>query len=169
MFDQQKFIEDVQQQTKAFKDIIVAQNDNALLHKAEHEWSIADILEHVIIVEKSVMLTACRLKERNSNAKNYGQDKLQRILIGLRNKPIIAPSNMQPKSIFNSKTEVIEAFTKQRNTFEDWLITGKIIVDDRTYEHPFLGVMTIEDWMYFIIQHADRHKLQILDRINLQA
>jgi DinB superfamily len=165
MFDIENYIAEVKSQTNTLVQTVAEINDERALQKPNAQWSILEIIEHVIIVEKSVMLMVPRLQERSSDAKNYGAEKLERIIIGMRSKPIKAPEKMEPHGKFINTQEAIQALNEQRQKLIEWLQEGKIIVDDRTFEHPFLGIMTIEDWMYFILKHAERHRLQIIDRM----
>jgi hypothetical protein len=165
MFDIENYITEVKLQTNTFVQTVVEINDEQALQKPNAQWNILETIEHTIIVERSVMLMAPRLQERSADAKNYGAEKLERIIIGLRSKPIKAPEKMEPQGKFINVQEAIQALNELRQKLIEWLQEGKIIVDDRTFEHPFLGIMTIEDWMFFILKHAERHRLQIIDRM----
>jgi hypothetical protein len=156
-FDIKVFIAELKTNTQSFSQTLLAS-------PTQGKWQAADICEHVIIFEKLLLRRIPQLQDK-AEAKNYGAEKLQRILIGMRNKKIVAPAMVEPKQRFATVVEANEAWLEHRAYFLDLLESHKIVVDDRTYEHPFLGVMTVEDWMYFTIQHTERHRMQIEDLV----
>ncbi|MFM2388436.1 MAG: hypothetical protein RL660_3193 [Bacteroidota bacterium] len=152
-FDVTSFITELKTNTENFSQTLLAS-------PTQGKWQAADICEHIIIFEKLLLRRIPQLQDK-AEAKNYGAEKLQRILIGMRNKKIVAPAMVEPKQRFATVLAADEAWQEHRAYFLELLQSDKIVVDDRTYEHPFLGVMTVEDWMYFTIQHTERHRMQI--------
>jgi hypothetical protein len=47
------------------------------------------------------------------------------------------------------------------------MVAEKFVIDNRMFPHPYLGNLTMVDWCYFIISHADRHCLQIQDKLQI--
>ncbi len=136
------------------------------MKKDGEKWNIIEILEHFLMVEKGVCAQLINNQlERQEQQELLGEKKLQTIIIGLRQKKVTSPANFEP----SGKIETVEQFVQQLLKSRNWLTTRltncTIIIDGRTYPHPYLGVMAITDWLHFIINHCERHLLQIQDRL----
>jgi hypothetical protein len=160
MFDQVQYLQAFDENTSAFANALVAA-ENSLHHQGQ--WSAAEIAEHVYIVERSVFAVMLGLTEVKEGAKNYGDDKLKRIIVDMRTRKIVAPQSMSPTGKFGSVQEAAELWLRHRAKCRAYIESGMIVVDERTYEHPFLGLMAISDWLYFILHHTQRHALQLAE------
>lgn len=139
-----------------------------LTFKQDNKWSILQILEHICIVDKICFSIISRpVSEKISETSEiYGSEKIKVDLVANRNRKIETPEILRPKDSLANVIAFDKIFSLQRGSIKNDLLSGKIIVDNKSHKHPFLGEMTIADWLYFIIHHTQRHIEQIKDQLN---
>jgi hypothetical protein len=132
--------------------------------KFDNKWGILEILEHIYLTEKLVLFIVSRATENSSNeAELVGDKKLERVILGLRNKKIDAPDRLKPRGELKNIDEFKDWFLSNRTSLKDGIVSGKIVIDNRIQKHPVFGDMTITDWLNFILHHTQRHLEQIND------
>jgi hypothetical protein len=132
--------------------------------KKQDGWTILEILEHIVIVEGGCYKLLTKSSENVAETPEiFGQEKLNKLLIERRERKVVAPEGLHPKGEIKDVASFEKTFLEQRNLFKQNINSNKIIVDNRTHKHPFLGEMTISDWVHFIPMHTKRHVEQIKD------
>jgi uncharacterized damage-inducible protein DinB len=135
-----------------------------LKQKPNEGWSIAQVLEHICMTELSICKRISKPSEKsNKTATIYGNEKMEKILVGYRDRKVAAPDFLEPKDDITTAEEFEKVFTAQRNRLKDDLISGKLVIDNKVYLHPRLGEMTMSDWLNFLIHHTQRHLEQVKD------
>ncbi|HEY1038929.1 MAG TPA: DinB family protein [Bacteroidia bacterium] len=133
--------------------------------KPDGKWSPLGVLEHICITDKLIysMLSrpASSVSEQNEI---IGNEKLKRLMVGLKDRKVMAPEMLHPKGDIKDPTAFEKVFTEQREQLKQDLESGKIIIDNRIYKHPMMGEMTVSDWLNFMIHHTQRHVIQIGER-----
>jgi hypothetical protein len=156
------YLTQLNESTTQFINAVQLTPVDKLNDESASKWGALSIAEHVYLVEFSMSRL---LKNNNLNtaaeAEIIGKDKLQRIIINLRAKKMPSPEAFIPKQRWQTVQQAIEAFESLRQKLANDLQQGNIIIDNRQYTHPYLGDMTITDWLHFIIAHSQRHLLQI--------
>ncbi len=133
------------------------------------KWSIAEQLEHIILTDKVVGLLL--LQDPFSKAETdtiIGQERLEKIIVTLRQRKVMAPDVLQPKGTIKTFEAFREQFTKQRENFKQTVVDGRIVLNSSTHKHPYLGEMTVIDWYHFIPLHAQRHLEQIQEILAIE-
>lgn len=129
-------------------------------------WSVLNILEHVLLTERLVLSILLKSSNSTSNQEEiFGREKLTRLIVSLRNRKIKAPELLEPKGNIKSIEQFSQKFFEQRSKFKTDLLEGKITISNAIFIHPFLGEMTIIDWLNFIPLHCERHLEQIKDNL----
>jgi hypothetical protein len=132
--------------------------------KKDGKWSIMEILEHIVIVDKICYLMLQRPADKVVESLDlFGREKLAKIMVVQRDRKVQAPEQLNPKGDIKDIMSFEKVFLEQRNMLKQAIETNKIMVDTRTHKHPFLGEMTIKDWLNFIPLHTKRHLEQIKD------
>lgn len=164
---------------QAFSTLLDANSENitALVlsideHKAQlrvpGKWNILEILEHVYLTEKLVYALLSRPSRMMADvSEKVGNEKLERVLVGLRKRRVQAPDIVHPKGDIKSPGDFLSKLNEQRLLLKNDLLSGRIIIDNRVQNHPLLGEMTITDWLNFIIHHCNRHLEQIKDTLHV--
>ena len=134
------------------------------------KWTIAQILEHVAMVDESTVKICAKLlkKAQEAGQTSDGQvvisDEFLQKGVEIATMKVDAPSFVQPsagKSIAESLTkldETAERLNEMRSLFES--VSGC----DLKFPHPFFGEITAQEWLALKGGHEMRHIKQI-DRL----
>ena len=139
-----------------------------LAWSAPGRWSAMQILEHICLAETSIGRILTRPADKVSDQREIvGKEKMRRLVVDERSRKIAAPDRMVPTGAIATLADFERTFTAQRDALKSDLSSGAKVIDNRVFAHPAFGEMTIADWMYFSINHTERHLDQI--RENLAA
>ncbi|PKB43624.1 DinB family protein [Cellulophaga sp. RHA19] len=161
----EKYIKRLEENTSALLKTVKGYSVDKLTVKQGEEWSVLEILEHIYITDKVICGIVLKPSDKESITKElFGQNKLENILVHQREIKIKSPNILQPKGNFKNLSEFNSAFTHLRESLKEDIKAEKLIVDNRIHNHPFLGEMTITDWLNFILFHTERHLKQIEEK-----
>ncbi len=130
----------------------------------DESWSVAQIVEHIIIVEgalKSMLETRIQAGEnldKKSEIKMSDEDVVA--LITNRSEKIQTQDQFQPSGKFSEADEAIEAFMDQRGAIVDWLEGAEVDMRNYVNEFPF-GMIDAYQTVLFMAGHTERHTAQI--------
>jgi uncharacterized damage-inducible protein DinB len=125
-------------------------------------WSVLEILEHIYLTEKSIIrLLKSPPEGLHDGDEKIGRQQLKKLLIEKRQIKVEAPEFTLPKGILANVDAFETAFADQRARLIQSLEEGTLVVDSRLYLHPYLGKITVSDWLYLIIYHSERHLGQL--------
>jgi hypothetical protein len=133
----------------------------------EDQWTIAEIVEHVSIIDNNFLrLTHKLLKEAESAPKspktdlNLGHTSLDEN--GHQHPgPLQAPDRVRPQGgarIEDSLAKMrasLAGFAKIQSRLE------AVDLSEQMFAHPFLGPINAYQWMVLLGEHEDRHRGQI--------
>lgn len=135
-----------------------------LAQNEDGKWSILEILEHILITERALLMMLLKSSHQLSvDPEIIGDEKLRTILVENSDQKWLSPENFHPKGKLKSIDDFRIAILKHRENFKNQLLLGNLMIDNRKFEHPYLGFMTVIDWLNFIIYHTERHLEQIKD------
>lgn len=138
-----------------------------LTHKEKDKWNILEIIEHILITERTIVNIIIKpSNELSQSDEIIGKGKLYEVLINSINKKITTIESLKPKGDIQDIIYFKSIFKTHREAFKKDLQTGKIIIDSRVFKHPYLGDMTVVDWLYFLLYHTQRHLQHILVVLN---
>ncbi len=156
-----QYIARLDQNTQQTLQLIKSIEPKLLLLKKENEWNVLEVLEHIYLTDRTVYRVLSRSSNKTAEkAERFGDEKLNR-LIAVSTKKMEAPDYIKPKGLFHTIGAFEEAFLRMRNTLKTDLTTGTLRIDNRVYQHPVLGEMTVSDWLLFLLYHTNRHLAQI--------
>jgi uncharacterized damage-inducible protein DinB len=137
-------------------------------HSSPDRWSIAEILEHLSIVERQlarlchVMVAKAEASQNEPRAEvNFAPVSIEQLLEPLKNRKFEAPKNARPKGDVSAEealarlAESRAALHALRTRIEQ--INGRSVM----YPHPVAGEMDLYQWLLFVGAHDDRHRAQI--------
>lgn len=70
---------------------------------------------------------------------------------------IKSPDILKPKGEITNMATLVSQLVNQRELWRDDVSKGKICIENRIFVRPFLGKMTVIDWVNFAIHHTQRH------------
>lgn len=139
-----------------------------LRFKKNDGWNILEVLEHIVIVERAGYSFLSKPSEYIAETSElFGKTKLYHLTVESRQHKIPAPERLMPKGEIHNVETFMKIFTDQRKQLKQDIETGKIVVDNKTQNHPIFGKMTISDWLHFIPFHTQRHVEQIKEMLML--
>ncbi|MFT5337928.1 MAG: hypothetical protein ACJAY8_001475 [Sphingobacteriales bacterium] len=160
--DFQKYCQDLQSNTEQLVNYLqshVSAEQGKV--KPPSGWSVLEIVEHLFLTEKVVMKVIQTEGEITDTEELFGDGKMEHLLLNKREVKIDAPAFVKPRGLFSTMEEALDAWKTQRDYLVQRISKEKIKADKRAFKHPFLGDMTVADWLYLIVHHSRRHQLQI--------
>jgi uncharacterized damage-inducible protein DinB len=131
-------------------------------------WSVAEILEHLTIVEGRI---ARLLDERVAEARAAGlgpehstspvEPTVDVATLLDRSKTIAARENSLPQGGLDASA-ALAALTERRRELRDTIVAADgLALGDVIIPHPRLGPLNVYQWLVFIAAHEGRHTAQI--------
>lgn len=142
--------------------------DPALLSRrpAENEWSVAEVVEHLCLVEGAVMDHVKAKLEQPPARVSFLRRFFPMRLISLRFKRFQAPKIVVPSNNLPPIDELLKKFDALRaNTKEICINEGAERLSNICVKHPFFGDMDGVAAVSLIAFHEQRHLKQIRDNI----
>ncbi len=156
------FIVKIDKSTQDFLEILKACSSDCVHFKNDNQWNILEIIEHIYLTDRVIYTIISSASEtRNSSLEIIGDENLQKILVTNWKEKIKSPDILIPKGEMTNIMTLVNLFVNQRELLKEAVSKGKIIIDNRIFVHPFLGKMTVIDWVNFAIHHTQRHIQQI--------
>ncbi len=130
---------------------------------ADGRWSIAGLIEHIILSEKAIIKGIQKFGEKPSEKEvvaNLTHKQIEEVTND-RSKKYDAPAPFIPKGIFVDKGMAIEAFKVHRVSMEEFIRTTELPLKQISFPHFAFGMLDGRSWLSFIVGHCDRHILQM--------
>ncbi len=134
------------------------------LHQpAGGRWSIAGLVEHIMMVENGVLagIKKAGMQPKTEAIKKAVTDEKLGQLLRNRNIKLDAPAHFVPKGTFTNKTAAVAAFNNHRANIADFVNTTDLPLSFIGFPHPALGMLNGMDWIVFMAGHCERHILQM--------
>jgi hypothetical protein len=142
--------------------------DPALLSKrpAENEWSVAEVIEHLCLVEGAVM-KGIKAKLNQPPVKvSFLKKFFPMRIVSLRMKRLQAPKYVQPANDLPPLDELLKKFDAVRaNTKEVCIKEGPERLRQVCLKHPYFGDMDGAAAVSMVAFHEQRHLKQIRETI----
>lgn len=144
-------------------------SDAAFCHREEGEWSIAEILEHLVLAETGTSKVIRKvLKENAGKLPAYPDDDTVLVVreTGRTREPMTeAPEAARPGGALG-KEEILRLAAQAREATRTSLemLSG---ADPRSavFPHPFFGSMNLYEWPHRIIRDHERQHHPQIERI----
>lgn len=158
------YLQILKENSDSLEQILLACTQEQLEFRKGNSWNILEIAEHILKTERLVFSLLLKSVESNSDREEIlGFDKLNKLIVQFRARKVQAPDILKPEGEFTTVTEFLKSFNEQRALLKSALQNESIKIDNRIHKHPYLGEMTLRDWLYFIPLHAQRHQNQMKD------
>lgn len=136
---------------------------NKELYKTHHEegkWSIQQILEHLSVTERGVLMMGNGQTTETNRDPNMIIHQI-RDFLGDQSDKRTAPAPVRPPGEDKSMIKFLDLILETRHAFiEQGESKGWHQILDQ-FSHPISGAMTRLEWLYFHIYHTERHLHQI--------
>lgn len=131
------------------------------LTPVQEGWSSIEILEHICLTDQ--LISNLIFGQPDGIAKGkflIRESKLQYLLVQDIQR-LDAPDFVRPRGTVNSSDQFIHTFSEIRKNLKERLTIPCQLPENRYYHTPLLGNLTVNDWLFFIIFHTERHLNQI--------
>lgn len=132
-------------------------------------WSISELVEHIMIVDKSILKAIQKLGKTPSTELIEGKLKLPQLMkiTGNRETKVKAPERLRPKGIFKTKQAAIAAFNTHHIELNSFVRTTQLNLKTIGFPHLLIGMMNGEQWLFFMAGHCDRHVDQMKEQLGI--
>lgn len=123
-------------------------------------WSIAQVCHHLVLVEQAtIKAIAWGLKKVDNTQK---ERKNVQLMLD-RTKKFKAPEIVEPDVEPFEVQSIIDLLNDSRKKFLTFLSTieDKSILAEKSFKHPALGELSLDQWIEQIYLHEQRHTEQI--------
>ena len=128
---------------------------------AENEWSVAEIVQHLYLVEARVIKDLKRAMDAEPGRINFLKKLLPTSIVSLRIKKVQSPTAVKPVDV-PEKDVVVANYNGARQSLKDFCnATGKHRFKTLVFNHPFLGRIDGKATVDFVGYHEQRHLKQI--------
>ncbi|MFL5462592.1 MAG: DinB family protein [Gemmatimonadaceae bacterium] len=135
---------------------------------ASNGWSVAEILEHLRMVEAGV---ARLIAKRATQAREAGlgeetsttsvMPSFDRYAVMLDSATLKSPPTVQPRSDVDV-SEAIEGLQSSREALRAAVVAANgLALGEVKHTHPVVGELDLYQWLIFLGQHEGRHRKQI--------
>lgn len=122
-------------------------------------WSIAQVCHHLVFVEQATI----KAIEWGLKKDNAQKERKNVHLMLDRSKKFKAPKIVEPGVESFEVQSIIDLLNDSRKKFLTFLSTleDKSILAEKTFKHPALGELPLDQWIEQIYLHEQRHTEQI--------
>jgi uncharacterized damage-inducible protein DinB len=136
-------------------------------------WSVAEIVDHLSIVEAGIARLIAKRAARAREA-GLGEEKSTESVLAsfdqqrttLDSTIMQAPTTVKPRENIEFK-EALKGLESSRDALRVAVLGASgLSLGEIKHTHPFLGELDLYQWLIFIGQHEGRHKKQIERTLN---
>lgn len=131
---------------------------------SEENWSVSQIMEHIIATEKMLLANVKELTSQPENTERKSEVKVSddQLVTGIvdRTQKFKAPKELEPIGKYDSPEEALEDFRKVREEIKGYLDGFHGNMRNHISDSP-AGAVDAHQSMLFIAAHTARHTLQI--------
>lgn len=139
---------------------------------APDRWSPNEVIEHLAIVERSVVkLLVLRGHEPPPAEPPPPGTSIDGHIARLRSRTetIEAPERIHPRGALDSAGVLQKLEESRASLKEAFLAADPASLDGCTHPHPILGTLTLRAWVDFVAHHEARHAAQIVEGLGGRA
>jgi len=132
---------------------------------AEGTWTIANIVEHISLVDGGIIRLSTKLltEAQGAGGKSDGAAKISEAFLEQASKPLKlqAPERVHPTGM-PTVTESLAIMDENRKKLEELRpLFESVECSDFKFPHPYFGDLTAHEWLALLGGHEARHTRQI--------
>jgi uncharacterized damage-inducible protein DinB len=128
---------------------------------APHRWSVAEIVEHIIIVEGLILRGIDVALQRPSDSASAWQSRDEALILELKNRThsLQGPEIVLPKREW-SHEELFRQFEVVRQRTRAFAAATTADLRHHCFPHPVYGQIDCYQWLLVVAAHCERHLAQ---------
>jgi hypothetical protein len=131
----------------------------------EDRWSVADCVEHIIVVELFVVGTIGEVLQSPADpakrATVQGKDQLVLERVPARATRVKGPAEVMPRGRWPEFEALLVQFESARGQTVSFAAETEANLHEHFFPHPFLGDLDCYQWLLFLGTHCERHVRQM--------
>ncbi len=131
---------------------------------AEGRWTIAEIAEHITVVEQALfgLITGQIMKSAPPKCEDVFRmgDTTVVLAVTNRTQKFTAPEQVRPNGRWKTREDLLSNFDKTRTQTIEFMKANKADLRSTFMQNPF-GAMDAFQWFIFMTGHSDRHLAQL--------
>lgn len=131
---------------------------------AEDCWSVADCVEHIIVLERMVFNFVQKNLDGPEPAERPAlleKDEKVLRLVPSRTRRVKGPPEVMPAGRWPQTDQLIREFNLTRDHSIGFATETTADLRSRCFPHPFLGDLDCYQWLLFMGTHCERHVRQL--------
>lgn len=130
---------------------------------AEDRWSIAEVAEHILISEQGLkeIINGPLMSSPKTEASGENRGEMIMTFMRDRSQKFQAPEQARPTGRWPSQKEFLAAWNAERTATIEWVKATDADLHGHRFENPAFGMADGNEWLAFMVGHAERHVLQI--------
>jgi uncharacterized damage-inducible protein DinB len=142
------------------KEISGLSDRDANQKPSEEEWSVAQVLEHLHLVERAVA-SQIRHGMYEESDRPFDPRPVERTLDRTIKVKVPNPA-LEPKNEVQELSELTEKLARSREQLEESLAGFTLDeLERKAFGHPAFGMLSLKQWVDFLLFHEQRHLEQI--------
>jgi hypothetical protein len=135
---------------------------------APGQWNAAECLEHIAIVEQSLLRTLERLaaagpaNDHNPGA-THGKEEIIMKAVPARRGKVQAPEPARPTNRWPDTATLVASFVEIRDRTILYVRSTEHPLRSFSHPHMVFGPLDGYQWLLFLAAHSDRHLRQLLE------
>lgn len=131
----------------------------------EDRWSITDCIEHITVVENSVLNNIQNLLQAPPaparRAEVQGKEQVVLEKVPARERRVKGPAEAMPNGRWPDFDELMQQFEATRQRSLRFCAVTQADLRNHFFPHPFLGLLDCYQWLLFLGTHCERHVRQM--------
>jgi hypothetical protein len=132
---------------------------------ADDRWSVTDCVEHITVVENSILKTMHKVLEGPPDpakqAELRGKDQIVLEMVPSRGRRVKGPDAVMPRGRWPEFEELMRQFEGARERTVRMATETQADLRSHCFVHPFLGDLDCYQWLLFLATHCERHVRQL--------
>ena len=133
----------------------------ARIRPGPQHWSILDVAEHVVLVERALLAGLASAQPRPEPLLNPRRERAIREFGAVRTRRVEAPAFAHPAARFSTLEEASAEFLEARAAALHWLTAFDGDLHSLSNHHPILGEINGYEAVLLLAVHPARHAAQI--------
>jgi hypothetical protein len=135
---------------------------------SSEQWSAAECIEHIAVVEHSLVRTLQRLAggppdTEEQLALTRGKEELILKAVPSRRRKVQAPEPARPSNRWPEPATLVASFTEIRDRTILYVRSTNHPLRSITHSHMVFGPLDGYQWLLFLAAHSERHLKQLLE------
>jgi len=135
------------------------------------QWSIADCLEHVTVLEHFVLNRVRQAIQEPASGEGLdlrAKDDFILKAVPSRARRVKGPEAVMPKGNWADTASLVEEFRLAREHTLEFTTATAEDLRSRCFQHPILGDLDCYQWLLILATHSERHARQ-MEEVKLDA